>query len=198
MQAGIVVACPFAAGHLGGMIFLKPALIVFAVVLLPGFCAAQTEDGNAQQQIGNSIRQYYSGLAKRDLAELRKALDDKFVIVAAARQSARTGVLDTSKPADILPKNDDWDHAEVTSVQAEVSTTHPTVAMASFTLKLPLTPNQITAMQDALKQQPDAFSQEEKRVVEKRIEDRAVITSQFAMLAFKERSWKIVSISLPH
>jgi hypothetical protein len=176
-----------------------PCTLMFALLLAVPFAAgAEAVGSGAPDQIAKTIRQYFKGLAHRDLNTLREALNERFVIVAAARQNARVGILDTSKPVDILPRNDDWDHVEVTSVHAQISSTHPTVAMAAFTLKLPFRPDQIAAMEDALNQRPDAFTDEEKKMVEKRIAERAVSSSLFAMLALTQGNWKIVSVSLPH
>jgi hypothetical protein len=154
----------------------------------------------AAKEIEGAIHQFYTSLSLRDVQGLRNSVDARFIIVAAGGANAKVGVLDASRPADLLPPegNDDWKDVQVSSITVQVSATHPSVATASFTLNQPLPDSKITAMKAALKERPEAFTEAERAAAEKRIADRAIQNMEFAMLVLDERRWKIVSISVPH
>ena len=155
-------------------------------------------DGNAPA-VERTIRQYYAAMANRDVQKLGAVLDKKFMIVEADRTDARVALLDSGKSSDLLPPqgNHDWDDLQVSSVKIEISSTHPSVAVASFTLIRPLSAKSVAGLQAALDAAPAEFDASQRKALAQRIADRAIHFSEFAMLARRDGRWKIVTLSVP-
>jgi len=120
--------------------------------------------------------------------------------VEAAGSGARLEVIETDKPEKVLPPpgNEDWRDVKVSDVKAEMSATHPSVAIASFTLVFPLGEKQIAGYRAALKDDlAKRLGDQQRKAIKKMIDDRAVHNAMFAMLARQKGQWKIVCLSLP-
>ena len=173
--------------------------ILCAAILLVGLSVSQAQPADTAPVVEKTIRQYYAAMAKRDVESLREVLDRKFVIVEADQVNAKVGVLDSGKSAELLPPegNHDWDNIQISSVKIEISPTHPSVAVASFTLTRPLDASSVAHLQEALDTAPAEFDESNRKAIARRIADRAIHYSEFAMLARRDGKWKIVSISVP-
>jgi len=170
-------------------------------IITAGLNIAWPQELAATKEIERTLRDYLSSMSTRDVQGLRAVLDKRFVAVEAGREKAGTQVVDTGNPKEMLPPegNDDWqpNRMKLSSVKAEISATHPSVAMASFILTQPLSEKRIADFQTALKDQPDRFDEVERKALAKLIADHAVKNAMFAMLARADGKWKIVAMSFP-
>ena len=174
-------------------------ILLWTLVLTMHMGSSFAQEADAKSEIVKAIRQYYRALAHRDIDALRQVLDENFIVVEAKHAAAKVHVVNVKNGSTLLPPegNDDWNQVEVSSINVEISSSHASVAIASLTLKHPLSEERITGMQDVLKTRPEVFGEAERKTVEKRIADRAIHNSEFAMLALKGGKWKIVSMSVP-
>ena len=140
-------------------------------------------------------------MSSRDTTELRTVLHSQVSIIKARQDNANIGLLTVRTGSEFLPPigNKDWDKDKITltSMRVEISATHPSVAMVSFTLDFRLRDQEVDGLKKALKNSPADFSEQQTKEIQKRIADRAVKNSMFAILAKQGGDWKIVSISLP-
>ncbi|HOY59720.1 MAG TPA: hypothetical protein PK640_16500 [Verrucomicrobiota bacterium] len=174
-------------------------LAILAASLLSGLGISSAQREDAAKEVEGIIRQYYKAMATRDVAGLRAALDSRFFVVESGRDNAKVHVVDTSKSSDLLPPegNDDWQNLQISQVKVEVSSTHPSVAAASFIVTHPLDAEKITALEDALKSAPPEFEDSHRKAAAKLIADRGSNNAELAMLARRDGRWKIVTISVP-
>jgi hypothetical protein len=173
------------------------AVLLIATTLGVGH-AQETE---ATKEIGMAIRDYLMAMSTRDIQGVRAVLAAQFTAVEAADSTARIHLVDTASGKGLLPPegNRDWDKDKIklSSVKAEVSATHPSVAIASFTLSALLSDKQVAALEAALKLPPEEFDESRRKTASKLIGDRAVHSAMFAMLAKAEGKWRIVCMSFP-
>ncbi len=172
---------------------------ICAAILLAGLSISEAQPAESAPAIEATIRQYYAAMAKRDMESLRGVLDKKFIVVEADRANAKVGVLDSGKSSELLPPegNHDWDDIQISSVKIEISPTHPSVAVVSFTLTQPLDAKSVARLKEALDGAFGQFDESQRKAVAQRIADRAIHNSEFAMLARRDGKWKIVSLSVP-
>jgi len=166
---------------------------------LAGPGAGRAQPGDASKEIEASLHQYYASMKTRDIEGLRSALASRFIVIEAGRDKAKTQTVDVNNPKELLPPegNKDWQGIELSTVRASVSSTHPTVATASFTLIMPLDEKRVAGMQSALKARPEAFNDVRRAAISRMIADRAIKSEMFAMLARQDGGWKIVCLSFP-
>jgi hypothetical protein len=174
---------------------------IAVVVIIAALSIAQAARTDATQEIEKVIRDYLKAMSARNIKGLQEVLDKRFVAVEAAAMNARVHLMDTANGKALLPPegNDDWDKdkLKLSSIKAEISASHPSVAVASFTLTFPLTNKRVTELEAALKQAPAEFDEAQKQAAAKIISDRAIHNSMFAMLARQDGKWKIVCMSFP-
>jgi len=152
-------------------------------------------------KIQKAIGQFFAATSARDVEKVRAVVAKGFTAVEAAHESAQVYAVDTGDSKKLLPPegNRDWEEGKIklSSVKAEISSTHPSVAMASFTLTIPLEADRLADYQALLKRSPEGFGVEQRRIIEKIVADRAIHNTMFAMLARQGGQWKIVSMSFP-
>jgi hypothetical protein len=180
---------------------LCKAKLITLVIVIAGLNVGRAQEADATKEIKKTIRDYFAAMSARDVQGLRAVLDKRFVAVEAADKNAEVHFVDTGNAKELLPPegNDDWDKDKIrlSSVKAEVSATHPSVAMASFTLTFPLDDQRVAGLEAALKQLPADFDESQRKAAARIIADRAVTNAMFAMLARQHGKWKIVCMSLP-
>lgn len=144
-------------------------------------------------------QQFVASMSARDLEGLRAVLDQRLTVVKAARGKARSYIVSTDNPKELLPPegNDDWQALKLSKVTAQVSAPHASVAMASFTLTHPLDAEAVATMKAALKENLAGWDQTERDAAVRMVADRAVTGLGFAMLARLDGRWKIVSMTVP-
>jgi hypothetical protein len=76
-------------------------------------------------------------MAMRDLDRLREVADASFTVVKAGHENAKTYAVEASKGSELLPRNDNWEKIQISSIKVQVSSTNPSVASASFILTQP-------------------------------------------------------------
>jgi hypothetical protein len=175
--------------------------LITAVILM-----AFLHFGNAQQvdttkEIEKALDDYLAAMSTRDVNALQAVLSGHFVAIEAGDKNANVGMVDTANGNGLLPPegNRDWDRDKIkmASDHAQISTTHPSVAMASFILSFPLSEERVADLQAALIDAPLEFDEVRRKAAEMIISDRAVHNSMFAMLARHGEKWKIVCMSFP-
>ena len=182
-----------------------PRILLIACALLVVQChstalnAARAQESAAAKDIESTIRQYFTSMSKRDVEGLRAVLDTRFVAIEAGNPNAKVHVSDTAKAKEMLPPqgNDDWDNVRLSDVKAKTSTTHPSVAIASFTLSFPLDAKTITQYEALLKSNQPKLDDAQRKILTQLIKDRAIDNSMFAMLAQQRGKWKIICMSFP-
>ena len=147
------------------------------------------------------LKDYLKAMSARDVEGLQAVLDKHFVGVEAADNNAKVHFVHTDNSRELLPPegNHDWDKIKprLSSFKAEVSTPHPSVAMASFTMTYSLPNETLGHLEAALKQMPAEADESKRKEAAKIIADRAIHNSMFAMLARQDGKWKIVCMSFP-
>ena len=173
--------------------------IVAIACNLAGPGAGRAQAADASKEIESTLRQYYASMKTRDVEGLRSQLASRFIAIEAGRDKAKTQTVDANNPKELLPPegNKDWLGIELSSVATTVSSTHPTVATASFTLIMPLSEKRVAGMQAALKARPEGFNEVQRAAISKMIADRAIKSEMFAMLAQQDGRWKIACLSFP-
>ena len=179
---------------------LKTGPIAAAIFIAAlNFCRAQQVEMTAE--IEKTLRDYLTAMSSRDVEGLRSVMDKRLAVIEAGRTNAKVGFLDTSNGKELLPPegNHDWDKDKIrlASVKVEISATHSSVAMASFTLSFPLTDKRVADLEALLKQTPAAFGDQQRKAAQQMITDRAIHNAMFAMLALENGRWKIVCMSFP-
>jgi hypothetical protein len=116
---------------------LKFTLVLCVWMLLGGSITAPAQNVSGTDEVKQTIRQFFKAMATRDLDHLRDVVDVTFTVVKAGRETAKTYVLEASKGAELLPRNDDWENIQISSMKIQVSSTNPSVAVASFALVQP-------------------------------------------------------------
>ena len=173
--------------------------IVAIACNLAGPGAGRAQPTDASKEVEATLHQYYASMKTRDIEGLRSALANRFIVIEAGRDKAKTQTVDVNNPKELLPPegNKDWQGIELSSVATSVSSTHPTVATASFTLIMPLSEKRVAGMQSALKARPEGFNDVQRAALSRMIADRAIKSEMFAMLARQDGRWKIVCLSFP-
>jgi hypothetical protein len=171
------------------------------MIVLAGLTVGRAQEADAKNEIEKAIRDYLAAMSARDVDGLRTVLDKRFTIVEAAQNHAKVHLIDAGNSKALLPPegNDDWDKDQVrlSAIKAEISASHPSVAMVSFTLTFPLSDERVAAFEGLLRQKPGEFDAARRKAVARIVADRAIHNSMFAMLARQDGIWKIVCLSLP-
>ena len=176
------------------------ACVLLFQFLMPELHVACAEEPTAQKEIETAIGQFFSSMSKRDVKALQAVLyAPRFVGIEAAGQQAQAHVIHTDKPEELLPPegNDDWDNVRISDVKVQTSTTHPSVAVASFTLEFPLDAKTVARYKKMLEANPAELGEAKKKAFSKIVDDGALKTTMFAMFGRQLRKWKIVCITLP-
>jgi len=183
------------------MILRLKSRYIAAVIISTLFVCVQAEAPTAPQDVENTLRRFLAAMSSRDTAELRLVLHSQVSIIKAGRSDAKIGAVNVRNGAELLPPvgNRDWDTNKIklSAVKVEISATHPSVAMVSFSLDFQLGDKEVDGLRTALKNSPAEFSEQQAKEIRKRIADRAVKNAAFAMFGKQAGEWKIVSISLP-
>ena len=171
------------------------ALFVLALHL------GHAQPADVTPEIEKTLRAYLSAMSSRDVDALRSLLDTHLAVIEAGQTNAKIAFPDTSSTRTLLPPegNHDWDHHQLrlSSVKAELSPTHPSVAMVSFTLTHPLTPKRVAELEEALQRMPGEFDAQQTKTVQSMITHRAIHHAMFALLARHNGQWKIVCMTFP-
>jgi len=174
---------------------------IAAAILMASLNIGDAQQADATKEIEKALGDFLAAMSVRDVKGLQEVLDKHFVGVEAGDKSAKVWVVDTANGNGLLPPkgNNDWDKDKIklSSVEAKISTTHPSVAMASFTLTFPLSDKELANLEAAWKDAPPEFDESRKKAAAKIISDRAIHNSMFAMLARQDGRWKIVCMSFP-
>lgn len=180
------------------ILFLGGALL-FILHCSPALGLGFAQENAATKKIESSVRQFFTSMSTRDFKSLQAVLDTQLVGIEATGQNAGIHWLDTTDDEEMFPPkgNDDWDDVGVADMKIELSTTHPSVAVASFTLTFPLDAGQAATLRDAVEKKTIELSDAQKKVFDKMIKDQVVRNSMFAMLARRNGKWKIICMSLP-
>jgi hypothetical protein len=174
---------------------------VAAVIIIAALNVGRAQQADSTKEIEQAIRDYLTAMSARDVKGLQAVLDKRFVAIEAADKNAKVHLVDTASEKELLPPkgNNDWDkdNIRLSAVEVKISETHPSVAMASFTLTVPMSAQKVANLEAALKDLPAEFNDAQRKAATKIIADRAVHNSMFAMLARQDGHWKIVSMSFP-
>lgn len=174
---------------------------IAAVIVAAALDFSIAQEADLTNEVANTIRDYLAAMSSRDAVRLRSLMEKRLAVIEADRTNAKIGFIDTSNERELLPPagNDDWDKDKIklSSIKSEVSATHPSVAMASFTLTFPLSDERVADIEAALKQMPAEFDEKASKAAQKMIADRAIHNAMFAMLARQSNQWKIVCMSFP-
>ncbi len=174
---------------------------ITASIIIACLNMSPAQEANRTQEVEKTLEAYLTAMSARDLKGLQAILDKQFVGVKAGQQNAKTYLVDTSNSQALLPPagNHDWDkdQMKISSVKAEVSATHPSVAIVSFTLTQPLTEQTRAAYEASLQNPPAEWGESEKQAAARIIKDKAVHNAMFAMVARRDSKWKILCMSLP-
>jgi hypothetical protein len=124
-----------------------------AAIIMAVLNFGRAQEADITKEIEKTIRDYLAAMSSRNVEDLRAVLDRQLAVIEADQTNAKTGFLDTSDGKELLPPdgNHDWDKDKIrlSSVKAEVSATHPSVAMVSFTLTFPLTDQRVANLEAA-------------------------------------------------
>ena len=180
---------------------MKLRFIVFSALVFATSHIGFAQEVDSSRQIENTLREYLAGMAAEDVRRVQNVLGKQFSAIEASEKGARVHVVDTSQGKGLLPPkgNDDWkrENMKLSAVKVEVSPTHPSVAMASFTMVAPLSDKKVADLEKMLRSNPELFDDQRKKAAVKVIEQRAIHNSMFAMLGKIDGKWKIVSMSFP-
>ena len=142
------------------------------------------------------IREFVRCMAKEDNESLRILLHPRFIGVEAGHPNVH--VFDSTNLEKLsLPREDFWGKAIVSEVKSETSSTHPSVATASFVLTVPLAETQIREMLRMLKDPAMPPDRHQRRALEETVKAKQVVASMFAMLGRRNGDWKIICVTLP-
>ena len=157
------------------------------------------QDSALNRKIGQAVRRYFEATADRDLDGLQGVLGGRVMAIEAGTANSTAQILDTTNSKEILPppQNDDWENIQILDLKAERSATHPSVAMASFTLAFPLDDEAVMLREQILAEDSLELDESERAKFATQIKLRAIRNSMFAMLSLQNGQWKIVSITVP-
>lgn len=149
---------------------------------------------HADPNVEKTIRDFFTAMTARDAASLKRVLGEKVAVIGAGSLRATVGFDETMNGRGLLaPERNGLDKMEVSAVKVDVSPTHRSVAVASFTLNIRLSKRQLADAAAELKQKPSNAE-----YLRKLIADGGIKASMFAMLAGnQDGTWKIVCVSLP-
>lgn len=152
------------------------------------------------EEVQEAIEQYFASTSKRDLGGVQAVLSERVMAIEAGKQYSKAQVLDASKPSEILPPegNDDWDNISIKSLEVQRSATHPSVAMVSFTLSIPLSDESVAQRKTFLKESPVELDASQRAELREQVKNRAIHNAMFAMLTRQAGKWKIASITVPN
>jgi len=173
-------------------------LIVMVMGRVDGLVA---QEGGAEREIEKAIGDYLSAMSGRDAKGVQAVLAGTFVAVEAGDKEAKVHLVDPANTRELLPPegNNDWakERIRLGSIKATVSETHPSVAMAAFTLTIPLSDPQVTQFESILKDAPAKLDERQKEAMARIVANRAMHHAMFAMLAREQDRWKILSMTFP-
>jgi len=174
---------------------------IMAAVIIASLNVTLAQQAKQEKEIEQAIGDYLIAMSARDVKGLQAVLDKRFVAVEASAKNAKVHFVDTANDKALLPPegNDDWDkdNIKLSSINATVSVTHPSIAMAAFTLTFPLSDKRVADLEAALKQAPAELDGPQRKAAAKIISDRAIHNAMFAMLGRQDGKWKIVCMSFP-
>jgi hypothetical protein len=176
-------------------------VLVRAVLLSVGLAVGYAQAAEDQtKEVVAALRGYFKALGERDIAGLQAVTDTRLALITATDQNATVHILETNNEKAVFPPagNKDWEQTSLESLRTEISATHPSIATISFTLSLPLDAKTVSAHRAILKKPPPDLTAEQKKRIEKRIADRAINNSMFAVLARREGKWRVITLSVPH
>lgn len=144
-----------------------------------------------------AIRQFVRCMSTRDVESLRSVVQPGFMGIEAGQTNVH--VLDTTNVKKLLDtqKEGCWENAIVSDVKSEISSTHPSIATASFILTVPLSETQLSQMQEMLISKVMPLDDYQRQSVKKAIKAKRISASMFAILGKSKGQWKIMSITLP-
>jgi hypothetical protein len=90
-----------------------------------------------EQEVEETIRTFFRAMATRDADLLRSVVDTTITMISAGRENATAHVVDASKPSDLLPQNDDWEHIRIGSLTVDLPGSVSSACTASFLLIQP-------------------------------------------------------------
>lgn len=158
---------------------------------------AAAQDPNIQE-IRQVLQRYFDSIARRDSEGIKKVVTTTLMGIEAGRQ-VKVHILDSERPDKLLPPpgNDDFKNVRISEFSVQVSSTHPSVAMASFVLVLPLTAKQVAQYQQMLNKAGPEFDMKMKELLAKMIRDKAYSASMFALMAKQRDKWRVACMTVP-
>jgi hypothetical protein len=178
---------------------VKIAIAISALLLVTASTIGYTEDASATNAITKALHQYYQSMADRDVEALRGVLASTFIVIEASRKAAKTHLLNADDTTKLLPPegNDDWQNLRLIDVKVSVSSTHPSVATVSYSVFHPISPDQLKALEEVLKNPASPLDESQRNEVSRRVADRGSKESECAMLVLSDGRWRIVAFSVP-
>ncbi len=160
---------------------------------------APAQEAKTSQAIERTIGQFFTSISKRDVKGVQAVLDTHLTVIEAAGNKARLHLIAPDTPEELLPPegNDDFANISIVDVKAETSKTHPSVAMASFTLVRPLDAKTTAIYERVLKAPPKDLSEAQIEAISQIAKDRAYRDHMFAMLVCQRGTWKIACMTVP-
>jgi len=164
-----------------------------------GLIVAQAAEPKGEPQIEDTIRQFFQSMAQKDLAGIQSTVEPQFLIVEASQKQSQVHLLDRANGEKLLPRNDDFDEdrLKILDIEVQRSATNPSVAMATFTMAIPLSEIEMASFQQLLKKNDAGLEPSVREAMKKSIANKAVQHAMFAMLARDGSGWKIVCLSVP-
>lgn len=134
-------------------------------------------------------------MATRDVESLRTVVEPGFMVVEAAHPDVH--MLNTSdlEKLRLTQREADWENAKVSDVKSETSSTHPSIASASFMLTVPLADAQVSQMQRMLRDSEMPLDKYQRHAIKEAITAKQITASMFAMLGKRNGKWKIMCIT---
>ncbi len=159
-------------------------------------CSGAESPGSTE--VVRVLREFYQAMGARNLDVLAEVLDTTFTVVEASQTTAKVHVINTGDKGKLLPPvgNDDWEGLKVSNVEINISSTHPSVATASFNVFHPISADHLKALKDAMSIPATAADAPRRRDAAKLIENKGRTESECAMLARRNGKWRIISISV--
>jgi hypothetical protein len=147
--------------------------------------------------VERAIRQFVRCMSTRDVERLRAVMQPGFMGIEAGHPNVH--VLDTTNVKELLrtQEADFWENAIVSDVKPEASSTHPSIATASFILTVPLADAQVAQMQRMLRDPAMPLDDHQRQATEETINAKRITASMFAMLGKRDGQWKIMCMTFP-
>jgi hypothetical protein len=173
------------------------SLAAFLSLSLHGL-ACPAEDNTAATQVSKTLKQFVTCMAERDGTKLATTFDVNLQIVEAG-SNAQVHLFEAGTLKQLLPPegNDDWKSARIEQLEVQVSTTNPSIAIASYRLVFPIDETQIKKLESLLNDSSQQLPANQRSELARLVKDKSTSNEMFAMLCRKQGGWRIVSMTVP-